>query len=328
MAAAKVGASLLVSALAKPVPFPRGQNVYRRSVKKVGALLASRKLVMVTNDDSVRSIGMIQLAQALSRYCDVIIVAPETPQSATALSLTFHKPLRVSRVDSNGIKTFAVSGSPGDCVMIGVNRLLPRKPDLVASGVNLGDNNSYQDVLASGTVAAALEAAITGIPAIAFSMEVADEELANLQLGRVDFTKATEFAAEIVRDVLEHGMPSGAELLNVNFPSKLDSQTQIELTTLARRKYTDRVIVRKDPHHRPYYWLFGERLSEFQANTDVQAVLADRKISVTPLSLNMSGPISGSLEELRERVQRRMRRPKKEHQASHADVVGRGARRG
>ena len=235
----------------------------------------------------------------MSKYADVIIVAPEAPQSATALSLTFHKPLRVAKVNKGGIECYSVSGSPGDCVMIGVNKLLPRRPDLVASGVNFGGNNSYQDLLASGTVAAAIEAALTGIPAIAFSMELPDEDLASFEHEEMDFSKASDVAAEIIRDVLLHGMPEGAELLNVNFPSKITARTEVVLTKLARRKYTDKVLVRKDPRGRPYYWLFGERLSEFPANTDAEEVLVHRRISITPLSLNMSGPIASGLEELR-----------------------------
>jgi len=267
---------------------------------------------MVTNDDSVQSNGIVQLAEAVSKYADVIVVAPDAAQSATALSLTFHKPLRVARADMGRIECFAVSGSPGDCVMIGVNKLLPRRPDLVVSGINAGDNNSYQDVFASGTVAAALEAAITGIPAIAFSMQLLDEEMASFELEKIDFSRAAGVAAEIARDVLENGMPEGAELLNVNFPSKVDEKSQIVVTQLARRKYTDRVIVRKDPHDRPYYWLFGERLSQFQADTDVEAVLIQRKVSITPLSLNMSGPVTPSLEGLRARVQRRIAKARAE----------------
>jgi 5'-nucleotidase len=260
---------------------------------------------MVTNDDGVQSNGIIELARAISRYADVIIVAPDAPQSATALSLTFHKPLRVSRVDHGKIQCFAISGSPGDCVMIGVNKLLPRRPDLVASGVNFGDNDSYQDVFASGTVAAALEAAITGIPAIAFSMNVPDEDLASLEITLTDFSKAADVASEIVRDVLVNGMPVGAELLNVNLPYRIDNHTEVVLTKIARRKYTDRVLVRKDPHRRPYYWLFGERLSEFPANTDTEAV-KNRKISITPISLNMSSPITDNVEKLRDRVRERI----------------------
>ncbi len=270
----------------------------------------TRKLVMITNDDSVESEGLIDLARAVSKYAEVTIFAPEQPQSATALSLTFHKPLRVTKVRRGYFDCYAVSGTPGDCVMIGVNKVLPRRPDLVVSGINIGDNNTFQDILASGTVAAALESAITGIPAVAFSMEVGEESLFALEYDQPDFSKAAGVAAEIVRDVLEHGMPGGAEILNVNFPSKVDKTTDIMLTEVGRRKYTDKVIVRKDPRGRPYYWLFGERLSEFPPKTDAEAVLTERKVSITPMVLNMSGPVTNGLEKLRERVQKRLRTPK------------------
>ena len=264
---------------------------------------ANRKLVMVTNDDSVQSNGIIVLARATAKSGEAIIVAPEQPQSATALSLTFHKPLRVTKVKREEFECYAVSGSPGDCVMIGVNKILPRRPDLVVSGINIGDNNTFQDVLASGTVAAALESAISGIPAIAFSMEVSGESLFALEYDQPDFTNAGIIAGEIVRDVLEKGMPAGAELLNVNFPLNVQANTPIMLTDVGRRKYTDKVIVRRDPRGRAYYWLFGERLSHFPAKTDADAVLVKRNVSITPMVLAMSGPSSKDLEGMRDRVQ-------------------------
>ena len=263
----------------------------------------SKKLVMVTNDDSVQSEGIILLAREVAKHADVIIVAPEQPQSATAMSLTFHKPLRVAKVKRAEFECYAVSGSPGDCVMIGVNKVLPRRPDLVVAGINIGDNNTFQDILASGTVAAALESAITGIPALAFSLEVNEESLFALEYDQPNFSAAATIAGEIVRDVLEHGMPPGAEILNVNFPSDVKANTEISLTSVGRRKYTDRVIVRKDPRGRAYYWLFGERLSHFLANSDADAVLTSRKVSISPIVLSMSGPLTDGLEELRQRVE-------------------------
>ncbi len=267
---------------------------------------ANRKLVMVTNDDSVQSNGIIELARAAARHAETIIVAPEQPQSATALSMTFHKPLRVTQVRREGFEAYAVSGSPGDCVMIGVNKVLPRRPDLVVSGINIGDNDTFQDILASGTVAAALESAITGIPAIAFSMEVPGESLFALEYDQPDFTAAGTIAGEIIRDVLENGMPRGAEILNVNFPPGVGPSTPIVLTEVGRRKYTDKVIVRRDPRGRAYYWLFGEKLSHFPPETDIEAVATKRNVSITPIVLSMSGPITESLESLRERVQKRL----------------------
>jgi 5'-nucleotidase len=261
---------------------------------------------MVTNDDSVQSNGILELARAAGKHAEAIIVGPEQPQSATALSLTFHKPLRVAKVRREGFECYAVSGSPGDCVMIGVNKVLKRRPDLVVSGINIGDNNTFQDILASGTVAAALESAITGIPAIAFSMEVRGESLFALEYDQPDFTNAGIIAGEIIKDVLEHGMPSGAEILNVNFPLSVQPSTPIVLTQVGRRKYADKVIVRSDPRGRAYYWLFGERLSQFPANTDAEAVVVKKSVSISPMLLSMSGPITKDLEGLKERVQKNL----------------------
>jgi 5'-nucleotidase len=272
---------------------------------------SNRKLVMVTNDDSVQSNGILELARAAAKHAETIIVAPEQPQSATALSMTFHKPLRVNRVRREKFECYAVSGTPGDCVMIGVNKVLPRRPDLVVSGINIGDNNTFQDILASGTVAAALESAITGIPAIAFSMEVSGESLFALEYDQPDFTNAARIAGEIIGDVLENGMPRGADILNVNFPPKVEPTTPIRLTEVGRRKYADKVIVRKDPRGRAYYWLFGERLTKFPPNTDIEAVVAERNVSITPIVLRMSGPITEDLEGLRDRVETKLGRTRR-----------------
>jgi len=272
---------------------------------------------MVTNDDSVQSNGIIRLAREVSKHADVVIVAPEQPMNATALSLTFHKPLRVSRVHRDEFECYAVSGSPGDCVMIGVNKILGRRPDLVVSGINIGDNDTFQDILASGTVAAALEAAIAGIPAIAYSMLVNEESLFALEYNQPDFSNAAEIAAEIARDVLENGMPEGVEVLNVNFPLGTDSTTKISLTSVGRRKYTDKVLVRKDPRGRPYYWLFGEVLARFPANTDAEAVITKGMVSITPIRLDLSGPLTQNLEALRLRVERNLRNPGKGKRHAH-----------
>ena len=128
-----------------------------------------------------------------------------------------------------------------------------------------------------------------------------------MEYDQPDFSEAAVVAGEIVGDVLEHGMPRGAEVLNVNFPSSAGRTTKIALTEVAQRKYTDKVIVRKDPRGRPYYWLFGERLSEFPQDTDAEAVIIKRRISVTPIILSMSGRASTQLEEMRDRVEERLK---------------------
>ncbi len=265
-----------------------------------------KKLVMVTNDDGVQSAGIIALAKAVGKYATVTIVGPEQPQSATAMSLTFHKPLRVNLVRVEGLDCFAVSGSPGDSVMIGVNSILPRRPDLVASGINFGDNVTFQDILASGTVAAALEASLMGIPAIAFSMEVPEETIFSYGQTQIDFSQAATIAAEIVRHVIENGMPRGVQLLNVNFPSRIDPTTELRLTSIESRKYKDKVLVRKDPRGRPYYWLWGERLGTFKADSDASAVHTERAISISPMALGLAALKNEELENLRKDVARRI----------------------
>lgn len=265
-----------------------------------------RKLVMVTNDDGVQSDGIIALAKSIKKDATVVIVGPEQPQSAAAMSLTFHKPLRVARFKKEGLACYAVSGSPGDSVMIGVNKIMFRRPDLVASGINYGDNVTFQDILASGTVAAALEASLMGIPAIAFSMEVPEETIFSTEGSGIDFSTAAVFAGEIVHEILEGGMPEGVDLLNVNFPARVTAETRLRLTRIEKRKYVDRVLVRKDPRGRPYYWLWGQRLSSFRENTDAAAVHGEEAISVSPMIVNMSAPITEKMEELKDRVERRM----------------------
>src|SRR5579863_7775556 len=169
---------------------------------------------MVSNDDGVTSPGITALADAVSELGSVMIIAPEGEQSAAGMSLTFHRPLRVTKVRVGKRVCYAVSGSPADSTMIGLHSILPRRTDAVVSGINLGENLTIQDIFASGTVAAALSAALLGIPAIAFSMEVPQNRV--LIHGRKDphFAIPARIAAEILREVLERGMPRGADMLN------------------------------------------------------------------------------------------------------------------
>jgi 5'-nucleotidase len=247
-----------------------------------------KPLVMVTNDDGVYSPGIIALTDALIPHASVWVVGPEGAQSAAGMSLTFHKPLRVNKVVVHGRPFFAVSGSPADCVMVGVNRTLPTRPRLVVSGINIGDNLTIQDIFASGTVAAALEAALIGIPSIAFSMEVPEKKLFLQGTRHPSFNLPAKIAAEISLEVLEHGLPAGVDLLNVNFPWGTNPSTKIKMTTIEARQYKDYVLERKDPRGQPYYWLWGSRLPTFRPDSDVYAVKKERAISVSPLSLNFT----------------------------------------
>ena len=246
---------------------------------------------MVTNDDGVFSPGIVALADAVSRYAQVSVIAPEGQQSAAGMSLTFHRPLRVERVMVHGRPCFAVSGSPADSVMVGVNKMLPRRPDMLVSGINIGENLTIQDILASGTVAAAMEAALLGIPSLAFSMEVPDASVFSHGQRSRHFELPARVAAEITQEILLNGLPPGADLLNVNFPWKTQTGTKVRLTSIEVRKYRDYVLQRKDPRGKPYYWVWGSRLPTYRENSDVY-VVQTRRPSLSPRSRWTSPPPS------------------------------------
>ena len=264
---------------------------------------------MVTNDDGVFSPGIVALSEALSSFSSVSVIAPEGQQSAAGMSLTFHRPLRVEKVLVHGRMCHAVSGSPADSVMVGVNRMLPRRPDLVASGINIGENLTIQDILASGTAAAAMEAALLGIPSIAFSMEV--HASSRFSHGQKDtrFNLPALVAAEIAAEVLENGLPGGVSLLNVNFPWNTSSETGVKLTSIEVRKYRDYVIERKDPRGRPYFWVWGARLPTYEKDSDIYAVHKERVISISPLSLDLTPTVAKEVghfgSRLRERIDKK-----------------------
>jgi 5'-nucleotidase len=263
-------------------------------------------LIMVTNDDGVTSPGITALADAASAVGNVMIIGPEGEQSAAAMSLTFNRPLRVSKVHVGRRVCYAVSGTPADSTMIGIHNLLPRRPDAVVSGINMGENLTIQDILASGTVAAALSAALLGIPAIAFSMEIPAGR--TIPHGRKDpsFTIPARIAAEILREVLERGMPRGADLLNVNFPWGTNWGTSVKITTLESRKWRDSILERNDPRGRPYYWIWGSRLANFRRDSDAYAIHKERAISISPLSLDFNPRNPGQFKGFQSKVASRL----------------------
>jgi 5'-nucleotidase len=266
------------------------------------------RLIMVSNDDGVTSPGIVALADAASSLGSVMIIGPDGEQSAAGMSLTFHRPLRVTKVHVGRRVCYAVSGSPADSTMIGLHSLLPRKPDAVISGINLGENVTIQDIFASGTVAAALSAALMGIPAIAFSMEIPPNK--TVVHGKKDpsFSIPARIAAEILAEVLEDGMPKGADLLNVNFPWGTGWNTRIKITSLEGKKWKDSVLERKDPRGRPYYWLGGSRLPNFRRDSDAYAVHKEKAISISPLSLDFTPKNPHGFKSFETKIARRVQR--------------------
>lgn len=236
--------------------------------------------ILVTNDDGVEAPGLLSLKKALEAIGEVAVFAPDHNWSAAGHPKTMHKPLRVEEVRlADGTLAYASNGAPSDCVALAILGLLPRKPDLVVSGINLGGNMGH-DITYSGTVAAAIEAVISGIPAIAVSIDTFSSD--------ADYSVAAQFAARLARYVLEKGLPPYT-LLNVNVPAlPADEIKGVRLTRLGRRVYKDVLIRRKDPRGKDYYWLGGGPPKDvIEEGTDVGAV-AQGYISVTPLHLDMT----------------------------------------
>lgn len=225
-----------------------------------------RPLVLISNDDGIGSGHLHALADGVARVADVVVVAPERQRSAASHAITLHKPLRITE---HAPGRFALSGTPVDCVYVGMLKLAPRPPTLVLSGMNDGYNLGT-DVFYSGTVAAAVEGALRGCVSIALS----------LAPKAADVATAVDFATELVQGCLERPLEVGT-VLNVNLPGT--PARDYRWTVLGRRLYRDDVAEAKDPWGRPYYWVGGGATGHAPiANSDCEAVAAG-VISVTPM---------------------------------------------
>jgi len=229
-------------------------------------------VILVTNDDGVHAVGLGALADALAPLGEVYVVAPDREQSAVGHALTLHRPLRVDRL---GERRFAVNGTPSDCVNLGVLGLLPEPPVLVVSGINHGSNLG-DDVTYSGTVSAAMEGTLLGIPSVAVS-QVEGESGA--------FEGAARIAGLVAARVLVEGLPAKT-LLNVNVPN--GEIRGIRVTRLGHRVYREKVVQEMDPRGRPYYWI-GTGPPEWRedGDSDIAAIHAGLA-SVTPVHLDLT----------------------------------------
>lgn len=233
-------------------------------------------LILVCNDDGIQSEGLAALAGAMAPLGDVIVVAPDREQSAVSHALTLHRPLRVYE---QGPGRFAVDGTPTDCINLAIHGILKRRPALIVAGINKGANLG-DDITYSGTVSAAMEGTLLGMPSIAFSL-----------IGRADFqfTAAAAFAGRLAAWVLHHGLPADT-LLNVNVPAMPDGQLPagVALTRMGRRRYGDAIVEKLDPRGRKYYWIGGAELDfEPAEGTDFHAV-SQGLIAVTPIHLDLT----------------------------------------
>jgi 5'-nucleotidase len=235
--------------------------------------------ILVTNDDGINAPGINALVLQLRKIGDVIVVAPDTERSAVGHAITLSDPLRVVNFSKNGIWSgFGVSGTPADCVKIAVNALLDRKPDIIVSGINLGSNTGI-NVIYSGTVSAATEGTILGIPSIAISLTTYIDPI---------FETPGKFARNIVKLVLEKGLPDGT-LLNINVPNLYESEIKgIAITRQGRARFAEVFDKRIDPKNKVYYWLAGSK-EEMQEAEDVDDEAIKRnEISITPIKYDLS----------------------------------------
>ncbi len=260
-----------------------GARAGSRPLKRLGRPLTiwtARPRILVTNDDGIDSLGLLALKQALEVVGDVEVVAPETNQSAVGHGKTMMRPLRVrERKLADGSTGWSVDGSPTDCVALATLGFFEQPFDIVASGINYGANLG-DDVTYSGTVSAAMEAVIAGLPAFAISQEYVD---------RMDFELAGIAARMVARNILEHGLRRG-ELLSVNVPAVAASECAgVEVTRLGHRVYQDELLRRVDPRGTPYYWIGGQPPTGLGVpGTDIHAVV-NRRVSVTPIHLDLTG---------------------------------------
>jgi len=235
--------------------------------------------VLVTNDDGIDAPALMPFKQALDQVAETVVFAPDHNWSASGHPKTLHKPLRVDPVKlPDGSQGFSSSGAPSDCVALAFLGIIERKLDLIVSGINRGANLGY-DIFYSGTVAAAVEGVINGIPAIAFSFDSFES---------ADNRGPASFAARLVQYVERHGLPANL-FLNVNFPAiSWDEVKGVAVTRLGRRVYRDELVTRTDPRGRPYYWIGGTPPGGVpDSGTDIWAV-ANGYVSVTPVTLDMT----------------------------------------
>ena len=231
--------------------------------------------ILVTNDDGVQAAGLRALADALASIGTVSILAPDREQSAMSHALTLHRPLRVHRISET---ILSVDGTPTDAVLLGVHGFLKRRPDLVVAGINHGPNMG-NDVLYSGTVAAASEGAFLGIPSVAISLAT---------WGQADFAVAARVARNLIGGLVRRGLPAPL-CLNVNVPPiSWDQIRGVRITRLGKRVYRDVVVEKTDPRGKAYYWIGGEDPTwEHDETSDFTAVDGGF-VSVTPLSFELT----------------------------------------
>ncbi|WP_396148988.1 5'/3'-nucleotidase SurE [Flavobacterium sp.] len=243
--------------------------------------MSKKPLILVTNDDGISAPGIRALIDVMKQLGDVVVVAPDSPQSAMGHAITINNTLFINKVnfDSDVKEEYSCSGTPVDCVKLAVNEILKQKPDLCVSGVNHGSNSSI-NVIYSGTMSAAVEAGIEGIPAIGFSLLDYD--------WNADFEPIKNAIKTIASQVLENGLPEGV-ILNVNFPKLKEEELKgIKVCRQAKAFWKEEFDKRKTPQGKDYYWLTGEFINQDKGEDTDEWALANGYISIVPVQFDLT----------------------------------------
>jgi 5'-nucleotidase len=240
-----------------------------------------KPLILVTNDDGISAAGIRTLISIMSEIGDVVVVAPDKPQSAMGHAITINNTLYLNKMsaDDSSIIEYNCSGTPVDCVKLAVNEILHRKPDLCVSGINHGSNSSI-NVIYSGTMSAAVEAGIEGIPAIGFSLLDYD--------WNADFSQIKSYVKKISMEVLKNKLPNGV-VLNVNLPKLKENEIKgIKICRQAKALWMEKFDKRKTPQGKDYYWLTGEFVNEDKGEDTDEWALENGYVSIVPIQFDMT----------------------------------------
>jgi 5'-nucleotidase len=240
-----------------------------------------RPLILVTNDDGINAPGIRTLISVIKDLGDVIVVAPDSPQSGMGHAITINSTLHSSRITpkNSEITEYSCSGTPADCVKLAINELMPRKPDLCVSGINHGSNSSI-NVIYSGTMSAAIEAGIEGVPAIGFSL---------LDYSwNADFSQSKDFIKKITLNALNNGIPKGV-VLNANIPAVKKSDIKgVKICRQANAYWVEEFDKRKNPLGQEYYWLTGKFVNKDQGEDTDEWALKNNYISIVPVEFDLT----------------------------------------
>ena len=243
--------------------------------------MSKKPLILVTNDDGISAPGIRALIDVMKQLGDVVVVAPDSPQSAMGHAITINNTLFINKVnfDSDVKEEYSCSGTPVDCVKLAVNEILKQKPDLCVSGVNHGSNSSI-NVIYSGTMSAAVEAGIEGSPAIGFSLLDYD--------WNADFEPIKNSIKTIASQVLENGLPEGV-ILNVNFPKLKEKDLKgMKVCRQAKAFWKEEFDKRKTPQGKDYYWLTGEFINQDKGEDTDEWALENGYISIVPVQFDLT----------------------------------------